>query len=224
MSPAETGLYYLQSRYYDPILCRFLNADGLASTGQGILGCNMFAYCGNDPVNIQDRNGEFPLIIIPIIVGIALLMSSDGDSTEEKRKSARERYNKDTIVFSENTITSSDKLNVTFYPQAHLIHIDNSYSIRDQYEQEAIIDAIMESEYYDPMIYSSSPKRMLIEWSAHNFVYRTASSSKLLNKFYVWRGYETPLESSRGVDFRFSLEPSTERNYNIITLGGSLHW
>ena len=35
---AETGLYSLQSRYYDPTACRFLNAAGLASTGQEVLG------------------------------------------------------------------------------------------------------------------------------------------------------------------------------------------
>jgi len=46
----ETGLYYLQSRYYDPEMGRFLNADVYTSTGQGLLGSNMFAYCGNNPV------------------------------------------------------------------------------------------------------------------------------------------------------------------------------
>ena len=40
-------MYYLQSRYYDPLVGRFINADVYASTGQGILGCNMFAYCEN---------------------------------------------------------------------------------------------------------------------------------------------------------------------------------
>ena len=29
----ETGLYYLQSRYYNPEMGRFINADGLAATG-----------------------------------------------------------------------------------------------------------------------------------------------------------------------------------------------
>ena len=53
----ETGLYYLQSRYYDPELCRFINADSYASTGQGILGYNMFVYCGNNPVNMYDPDG-----------------------------------------------------------------------------------------------------------------------------------------------------------------------
>ena len=46
----ETGFYYLQSRYYDPSIGRFINADSYASTGQGIVGCNMFAYCNNNPI------------------------------------------------------------------------------------------------------------------------------------------------------------------------------
>ena len=57
----ETGLYYLQSRYYNPKLGRFINADALVSTGQGLLGNNMFAYCLNNPVNHHDQNGMFPL-------------------------------------------------------------------------------------------------------------------------------------------------------------------
>ena len=53
----ETGLYYLQSRYYDPVTCRFINADAYMSTGQGITGNNMFAYCNNNPVNYYDPSG-----------------------------------------------------------------------------------------------------------------------------------------------------------------------
>jgi len=55
----EFGLYYLQSRYYDPFLKRFINADGYASTGQGVLGNNIFAYCGNNPANRADASGAF---------------------------------------------------------------------------------------------------------------------------------------------------------------------
>ncbi len=54
---SESGLYYLQSRYYDPEVCRFINADEYASTGQGFIGCNMFAYCNNNPVNYVDSEG-----------------------------------------------------------------------------------------------------------------------------------------------------------------------
>ena len=50
-------MYYLQSRYYDPEIGRFINADAFVSTGQGILGNNMFTYCGNNPINFADRYG-----------------------------------------------------------------------------------------------------------------------------------------------------------------------
>ena len=53
----ETGLYYLQSRYYNPEIGRFLNADGYVTTGQGLLSYNMFAYCLNNPILLYDYNG-----------------------------------------------------------------------------------------------------------------------------------------------------------------------
>ena len=46
----DTGFYYLQSRYYDPELKRFINADSYSSTGQGLLGYNMFSYCSNNQI------------------------------------------------------------------------------------------------------------------------------------------------------------------------------
>ena len=57
----ETGLYYLQSRYYNPQFCRFISADTYVSTGQSILGHNMFAYCLNNPVNLSDPTGNFAI-------------------------------------------------------------------------------------------------------------------------------------------------------------------
>ena len=55
----ETGFYLTGTRYYDPEIGRFINADGYVSTGQGVLGNNMFAYCGNNPVNRADPTGMF---------------------------------------------------------------------------------------------------------------------------------------------------------------------
>ena len=52
-----TGFYYLQSRYYDPEVLRFINADGYVSTGLGLNSCNMFAYCGNNPIDKADYYG-----------------------------------------------------------------------------------------------------------------------------------------------------------------------
>ena len=53
----ETGFYYLNSRYYDPEVGRFINADVFVSTGQGIIENNMFAYCLNNPAINIDASG-----------------------------------------------------------------------------------------------------------------------------------------------------------------------
>ena len=52
----ETGFYYLQSRYYDPVTGRFINADG--QLNDDILGFNLFAYCSNNPVVRVDDGGQ----------------------------------------------------------------------------------------------------------------------------------------------------------------------
>ncbi|MCQ4115607.1 RHS repeat-associated core domain-containing protein [Ruminococcus sp. zg-921] len=55
---SDSGLYYLQSRYYDPVTGRFINADMYCDTGTGVLGTNMFAYCENNPISNVDEHGE----------------------------------------------------------------------------------------------------------------------------------------------------------------------
>ena len=52
----ETGLYYLNSRYYDPEVGRFINADVMLDT-EDILGFNLFSYCGNNPIMYADPTG-----------------------------------------------------------------------------------------------------------------------------------------------------------------------
>ena len=57
----EMGWYYLQSRYYDPTVGRFINADGIIGANGGIEGYNMFAYCNNNPVMYSDPSGYFSI-------------------------------------------------------------------------------------------------------------------------------------------------------------------
>ena len=55
----EIGLYYLQSRYYDPVRGRFISVDSpdLLRVENEILGHNLFSYCENNPVNESDPQG-----------------------------------------------------------------------------------------------------------------------------------------------------------------------
>ena len=56
---SETGLYYVSSRYYDPEIGRFINADEVDLLGKnGDFACfNLFAYCGNNPITRKDSGG-----------------------------------------------------------------------------------------------------------------------------------------------------------------------
>ena len=56
---------------------RFINADALVSTGQDILGNNMFVYCGNNPVVRMDSQGEWWHLAVGAIVGVASQYVSD---------------------------------------------------------------------------------------------------------------------------------------------------
>ena len=82
----ETGLYYLMTRYYDPEICRFISADVYMTTGQGVLGGNMFAYCLNNPILYSDTLGEsvtvcilgvtFTLVEL-LVIGVAVAVIAD---------------------------------------------------------------------------------------------------------------------------------------------------
>ena len=61
----DTGLYYCNSRYYDPETGRWINADGQLNT-DAVLGYNMYAYCYNNPVILNDTTGNRPIISMDV--------------------------------------------------------------------------------------------------------------------------------------------------------------
>ena len=68
----ETGYYYLQSRYYNPDICRFINADEPSLITLGfcsVNNINLFSYCNNEPVNNIDPNGHW--VARAVISGIS---------------------------------------------------------------------------------------------------------------------------------------------------------
>ncbi len=71
----ETGLYYLQSRYYNPSWGRFINADSILGNQGELLTHNLFAYCANNPVMYVDPDGNIFMLITGAIglVGGAII-------------------------------------------------------------------------------------------------------------------------------------------------------
>ena len=57
----EIGWYYLNARYYDPNVGRFLSPDTILGANGGLQGYNLFAYCNNNPVMFADPSGNLYL-------------------------------------------------------------------------------------------------------------------------------------------------------------------
>ena len=76
---AETGLYYLNGRYYDPQLCRFISPDDtvvLTASLSSLAYKNLYAYCDNNPTVREDKSGQFwtltvilARVVVPAVVG-----------------------------------------------------------------------------------------------------------------------------------------------------------
>jgi RHS repeat-associated protein len=67
----ETGLIYLNARYHDPLIGRFISPDDWDPTMEGV-GTNRYAYAGNDPINKSDPNGHFFGDLLGAIFGGAI--------------------------------------------------------------------------------------------------------------------------------------------------------
>lgn len=89
----ETSFYYLQSRYYDPSICRFISADqyeliGALSKSLGEL--NLYSYCANNPIIYTDGSGQsiiFWLILGSIVAsGLITGFSAMNNSIEGESK------------------------------------------------------------------------------------------------------------------------------------------
>ena len=65
----DTGLYYLNARYYNPQWRRFISPDDTAYLDpESVNGLNLYAYCGNDPVNYADPSGHSVILTTALIL------------------------------------------------------------------------------------------------------------------------------------------------------------
>ncbi len=80
----ETGLYFLSSRYYNPLWGRFISPDSIDYLDpESVNGFNLYAYCGNDPVNCVDPSGHAWETIFDIGFAIWSLVDFIKDPTWE---------------------------------------------------------------------------------------------------------------------------------------------
>jgi len=95
----ETGLYYLNSRYYNPEWGRFLNIDAIGGNIGALLSHNIFAYCSNNTITAKDPSGFRP---VPAYV----------EETEATRKASYKAMNK--YYASKSSSSSSSSSNFSY--------------------------------------------------------------------------------------------------------------
>ena len=77
---SATGLNYMQARYYDPLIGRFLSVDPVGFSPDAPYMFNRYTYVNNDPLNLIDPDGQLPVFVIPLAIFIAKEIAAEGAS------------------------------------------------------------------------------------------------------------------------------------------------
>ena len=182
----ESGLYYCQSRYYDPVVGRWLNADGYLTTDTTELGSNMFAYCENNPVNCIDSTGECPRYYTPITCPIcnqSRLANNLGYSDYDNNPNCfttdngmQKYYLVDTIYFARYSFTKEE-----------------AEALEKKIKKQNINKTIMENLYaklpISAVVYTFKLYSTVIKCAANGLKY-LGNALGLLNRKKVEIGYE----------------------------------
>ena len=184
----DLGLYYLQSRYYDAEIGRFINADGYISTGQGVLGNNMFAYCNNNPVNMEDSCGHCSRFL-----GFLWKVDCNSSSCPKSKKYVKPTppvnpsgtyVDKKGNTLGNVYVIDPSQLKVMTQAKEKndviiidkrtesnpTMQVQDSYKISNKNQQKQICEVMLDYNASNPIepAWNRTTDSMLIEWDAHN--------------------------------------------------------
>ena len=186
----DTGLYYLQSRYYDPETGRFLNADDVNFIGYSRenLSYNTFAYCENNPVNFSDYVGNFPNInklfeLLEKIISIIIILK---DNVEDYTY-YKDSYTKGKVYIIDSQVedyvnSTKESVYVVDYRKDKdpNMRILSSYRIKNKKYQREIADILLEYNKKYPVnpSWKRTKDSIVDEWRFHNLAYNIGYKRK----------------------------------------------
>jgi hypothetical protein len=228
-------LYYLQTRYYDPETGRFLNADSFKYLGADgpIHGMNLYAYCGNNPINGYDPTGHFNwggflLGVVSVIIqamgapaasalaasllvggaiyaGCSALVATTGESRLNSVSDVQ-------LTEGEDGKYLFDYAGETFTAAyaGGSWQIEDSYKIRNENDLRIICAVLSNRGPVGSKVHGGyrSPESLAFEWQQHNIVYYWAAP------FAGTSLADAAIESTWAVD----LDPSDDEGKNAIQL------
>ena len=128
----ETGLYYLQSRYYNPEWGRFINGDSVLGKPGQLFSHNSFAYCNSSPINFVDANGHTAVAIAYEVGEILFLILAAAFGYESYKTSSANQYYVPTLslpvekeIANDQSTTIDIAINPTLnktYPRSTAVH------------------------------------------------------------------------------------------------------
>ena len=183
-------MYYLQSRYYDPAIGRFINADCFASTNKiGFLNYNMFGYCINNPIDnsdplgncFYDSKGNWCHDNWEYIGGYE--RKPDPTPKTGQYLGTTSNYNYVYVVDSEVASNSFEKTILIIDKRTGNnpdIQVRNSYQITSENERYEIIEMIIcyNEKFPSEPEWIRSSESMATEWAAHNDIYNIMANER----------------------------------------------